>query len=501
MVFRYTSVDELISRCNPDWVMEAKLIFPPEVKENAAIRLEEIRKLVDFLKENPHPLVKLDISKNGLGDEEAKLLAEVIGCNTCLKHLHMFANFVGEEGGRAICDALANNMHLVRLPIGGVISHEVRQSIISQLDRNKEIAALEALEKEESYKSIYSQAAGSEWSGFINGITASVGNRTAQQFPLARLNEDDSITFCIDRENEDKISVFEQKFNETYIIEQLQSHLVGELVKGKTQLIEKGDYNPTTKLIEYWVNVTPEQLDDILKNNSRYQGYRNENGLIKLRKEYTPKPGVIRLFPVLPMDEAGVMMLAMASGCQIYEMPTVQLRYLLPEYDGKERSFHWIPDQVREQLSVEQWTIDALYKSFFEQQGLWQKQEERISLIPQDIVLESKPGAVRIVEMDENSRRFYQLYSNCGDSQLQHCKSVEIDTAAFLGGLKAYLEGCEAVSDQDQEKLRASIGCVKKMIAIEERRGAVINLMSPLTAVVQVDTHISLGKERPKAHE
>ena len=88
------------------------------------------------------------------------------------------------------------------------------------------------------YRSIFCEKIGSEWSGLIKGIFSSIENRLVCQYPFAKLNKNQSISFfiCICKESDckscnevkknktyDKAS-FEDKINEDYIIDQLNMH-------------------------------------------------------------------------------------------------------------------------------------------------------------------------------------------------------------------------------------------------------------------------------------
>lgn len=106
-------------------------------------------------------------------------------------------------------------------------------------------------------RSIYHHSG--EWSDFIAGVTASVNNMDQNHYPLAKLNKDGSITFLVERGGNGEISEFDQKLNKSYIVDQLDFHRQKSglpLVGGKSQFFEKDEYNSTTNLTTYTLNIT-----------------------------------------------------------------------------------------------------------------------------------------------------------------------------------------------------------------------------------------------------
>lgn len=57
----------------------------------------------------------LNLTYNSIGDEGCKAIGDALKTNTTLKSLSLGDNFFGDDGGRAIADALKTNMTLAQL--------------------------------------------------------------------------------------------------------------------------------------------------------------------------------------------------------------------------------------------------------------------------------------------------------------------------------------------------------------------------------------------------
>ena len=65
------------------------------------------------------PVESLDLSRQGLGVASAIVIASLIGVNGGLIKISLAKNMLGEEGTKAICEALEQNKTLKELDISG----------------------------------------------------------------------------------------------------------------------------------------------------------------------------------------------------------------------------------------------------------------------------------------------------------------------------------------------------------------------------------------------
>jgi len=300
----------------------------------------------------------------------------------------------------------------------------------------------------EDFRSIYCSKAGTIWGDFIEGITHSIGNRGKNKYPLAKVNtEDNSITFVLSSEVDSADFVDSEKFEKTLnnpdIIEQLEYYRIKKgltLTGGKTHLLEKGVLDPVTELVEYRINLDTRNLDEILKLNPKYSS-REDCSILKLDKTFIPKPGIISLFPIFPIIEENCNLLK-SAGCQMIEIPSVQLRRFLPGYDNKDMSFHWVPKDVAKWLSLGSDDFTNILNKICHDNEMLQQE---VKLRPQDsegsdvISNPTNSASVRVVEIDENTKNFYLMYGNTGSEELNNCKSVEINTVDFFKYIHTHL--------------------------------------------------------------
>jgi hypothetical protein len=286
-------------------------------------------------------------------------------------------------------------------------------------------------------RNIYYKAEG-EWDPFVENILLCIRNRSSASLPLAKLNAHDSISFFLEK---GKHGSFEENFNAPYIVEQLDFHrkkFGWPLIEDRKQVIEKHDEkSDVTGIVEYQVNLSPEQLDAILKLQPKYS-YRGEDSILKLRNQITLKPGVICLFPVAPLgDQLNAMRVA---GCQTIEIPTIQLLHLLPDFDGIERHFHWMVPQVEEKLSINVAVIEYAINTVLEDRNMLLEGARFYAqaLAGDHIICDpaSSERDIRIVEMSPEARHIYLTYGNIGVDEIDALKSVEISTTAFLNTIK-----------------------------------------------------------------
>jgi len=199
-----------------------------------------------------------------------------------------------------------------------------------------------------------------EWSEISRAISQAIINRNLNKYPYAHLNDDNSISLFIDKDIQDNtfgVNANEHLRNllpQSSIINQLEFQCLdhGFDIMGKDILTTEEHLDN----IEYKINITPNNLDSILKLNPIYAGYRNDGSVLRLNKELLLKKDSIMLFPVYQINDTEFNV--RAAGCQLYEMPTLQLMGLLPNYKSEilpthQKAgfrFHWIPKEVGEYL-------------------------------------------------------------------------------------------------------------------------------------------------------
>lgn len=338
----------------------------------------------------------------------------------------------------------------------------------------------------------------SGWSGFIHSILESVKNKELSKLPFAKLNSDSSISFFVATPVNDDYFEEYQGFNKpninfrnailsNHFIEQFEHQAQEynlEKIGANKPLIEKKPI-ATGEVVEYCFNISPENLDSILKLNETYAGYRNESGLLKLRENIIPlKDGKIRLFPIFPISEETYAV--RADGCQTSEVPTLQLMQLLPNYeteilpDHKKNGFHfhWVPEEVEKALSIERGSFVRFLNDFFKENGIKVTEDGRdFCERPDTLHIEesAKQKSVKIVEIDQNSKDFYAKYGNCSKEELSNCLSFEAETLPFLQGLKGFLEkesanGNEAPQERSLETLSLMIEKEELRIKAEKEK-------------------------------
>jgi hypothetical protein len=279
------------------------------------------------------------------------------------------------------------------------------------------------------------------WFQLFTYISLSMTNRNKYEYPYAKLNGDNSVSFFLTTENQNSDSKeFIELISDKRVLQVLEHFRKTQqfhLLNPDKDLINIINH-PKSDTVEISLNISPEHLDAILRNCNQYTGYfSNETSVLKLSKQFKSKPGSIRLFPVLPLDEQTS--LIQAAGCQVVEMPAVQLLHLLPnqKLNALDEHFHWIPDKVSEILTDARDDFQkAIGLLLFEENVLpspefWASQLETDNLISTPKTLEK----VIIRDMDEMDRDFYLIYGNIGAQELGFCKSLEVSTLAFLESL------------------------------------------------------------------
>ena len=96
-----------------------------------------LQKILSRLEKNDKSLTKLNIWGNGIGDQGAKAIADVLETNTTLTKLDLWGNGIGDEGAQAIADVLEINTTLTKLDLTDIqIGAEGAQAIVGVLKTN-----------------------------------------------------------------------------------------------------------------------------------------------------------------------------------------------------------------------------------------------------------------------------------------------------------------------------------------------------------------------------
>ncbi len=287
--------------------------------------------------------------------------------------------------------------------------------------------------------SIHNQAVGCEWGDLVDGIFKSIENRDKKEFPYAQLNMDGSVSFILS--GIEPKCPFAQKLTHEAIIGQIEYYTQKNGISpiDGRPLIEVIPY-PEIELTEFRFNLTPDQLDTILKINSHYSGYKGEFTVLKLNKKFELSGETIRLFPVYPVSEGEY--IVRAAGCQMSETISVQLLKLLPDCDGRETRLHWVHTTVEEKYSISSSTIGSIINKiltdhrmisqtmYLQSDGLYTIQTPNLD----------SDGTVRIVKMTPDTQTLYQMYGNCSKEELDQCDSLEITRDAFFKYISAAVE-------------------------------------------------------------
>lgn len=292
------------------------------------------------------------------------------------------------------------------------------------------------------------------------------------RLPLVQLNKkDNSISFFISNEiqpirgtNISSSQLFINSVTRKEFTEQLKFQVRKNDIKviGDKEILEVISYDQDD-MAEYKFNLSPEDLGSILKLNPTY-GYKGENGIESFSKSFKLEDGFIRLFPVdcesfsdgnIPATK----LIPKAEGCQFFEIPTVQLLHLLPNYESeikprhqaederrirgtqeegeKGSYFHWVPKDITDILLLDREEILYLIESILSDNGIDSKSTDFIELLT--VKDPTKQSSIRIIEMYDDAKDYYDKYGNYGRDTLKNCKSLEVDTEVFLKKAKEYL--------------------------------------------------------------
>lgn len=339
-------------------------------------------------------------------------------------------------------------------------------------------------------RSIYCEMPGGEWTPFVKGILESVANRTKERYPVATLNKDNSISislhFCetLGCPSCKESVPFGMKFYQRDIVKQLEFFRQAKglpLVDPGAPLVEVKNLNKIGEVLEFRINLSPENLDALLKLTSEYGGYRGANSVLDLSKQAKVKPGVICLSPLLPLNEKEYFL--RAAGCQLFETTGLQLLQLLPDFKGVIVDFHHVPKIVEDAISVSSFTCTVVLNELLQEHRMIGKDENVNVETATSFQLLSAPSGehprIKVVEMDALSRDIYLKFGNCDAPELTACKSLEISLLDYLNylvnNLKARRADCEAKKEEEFyakqiPKLDSSLAVLAEMIHRETRR-------------------------------
>lgn len=328
---------------------------------------------------------------------------------------------------------------------------------------------------------------GGGWRDLVESITKTVENRRTGKYPIAHLNSDNSVSLLTEKHSDklyyqgdyqhyddsDLIAYYMQQEFVTKQLELWRERFGFEIIGGQ-QLVEKTEH-AAIDLAEYKINLSPQNLDSILKLDGYYIGYNKHASILNLNRQFNLKEGRIMLFPVWPIDEGKRIYSIRAAGCQLNEMPTLQLMKLLPNYkteiqplhEKRGFEFHHVPAEVTQALNIER-NFSAFLQEFMGKRGIdifSESIEERSNVFNEnaresffEIVGENRD--VHIVEIDETAKSFYAMYGNSSEEELGSCLSFEVDSIALLQAIKQFYE-YEAGSDK--------INTINQMIENEKR--------------------------------
>ena len=227
---------------------------------------------------------------------------------------------------------------------------------------------------------------------------------------------------------------------------------------------------------QFRIHLSPENLDSILKEHTTYVGYKADGSLLSLYPHYDLKPGTMMLSPIALLEgEQYVMRIA---GCQLTEVPSVQLFNMLPDHSNEIGHYHWDIKEVSNKLLLNQFTIKAVLDELMLPNGTLKESLDADGGQQGNTVLdmsepEKKP--VHVVPMDEVSKRFYAQFGQCTLEELESCQSLEVDAIVFLQTaarvLDTHLDRRIQIGDLNGiEKVIKSKENLAKLIEIEKER-------------------------------
>ena len=105
----------------------------------------ELEKSVKRLKANDPSLTELDLRSNSIGDDGAKAIAEALKVNTVLTTLNLDRNSIGDDGAKAIAEAFKVNPNTVLTifsfdgnSIGDNLLNDIKKSLMQTRTANQQ---------------------------------------------------------------------------------------------------------------------------------------------------------------------------------------------------------------------------------------------------------------------------------------------------------------------------------------------------------------------------
>lgn len=318
-----------------------------------------------------------------------------------------------------------------------------------------------------------------DWYNFAQLITESVKNKTHNiaNYPQVNLNEDNSISFFFEDDYmaQKKLKEF---LSQEYLIEQFKFHAqeYGFNCIGGEEILQITPHK-SDNMTEYKFNLSPENFDTIMKLNPQYVGYRNDNNILKLNKSFSLKDDVIMLFPIFRINDTEFAV--RVAGCQFFEMPTLQLMKLLPNYEDeilpehqeKGFRFHWIPEEVKKALCLDREDFISILEKVFSWNGILVTENSQDFAENPDLLTindSTKQSAISIVAMSDVSKDFYAMYGNCSFEELQNCESLEIKTITLLQAISEHLDK-KVLNEEYQAQINTAKETIAKMIEHKRR--------------------------------
>lgn len=276
--------------------------------------------------------------------------------------------------------------------------------------------------------------------GFLNMITFSAQHIGTKKYPWVGKIDESTLKFV-----REKPWVPDYELNESAIadIEHKLRHdcqRLGVTIPEETTLIECTSREDG--LEEYTIHLPPEILDRLLKEDlspatSKYRdGYGQGHNLLELNTPKLPpaKEGMLRLFPIAPAGEGHYT--AGAAGCQLVEIPTVQLYYHSNPEADTHPSFHWDMKEITTTYSLGVTSYYEIINQILLDANMLPKSSKiyENSLDSRVLTSPSSPteNGVRVVEMDDDDRHFYAVMGTMTPEALTAYRSLEIPMNKFI---------------------------------------------------------------------
>ncbi|NNM59478.1 MAG: hypothetical protein HKM04_06635 [Legionellales bacterium] len=252
---------------------------------------------------------------------------------------------------------------------------------------------------------------------------------------------------------------FSAKLNEAYIKEQLElclEKLGLQKINNEQPLFNKEVHSHD--VTEYQFNISPESFDVILKLAGDTYFYRGENSVLKLNKKFTAKPGKISLFPVLAVNDEEN--LVRAAGCQLIELLAVQLLHLLPDYNGEEEYFHWVPKKVEDDLQLGRFNIIFILNNFFQDNSMLKTMGVAMFKMEIDPIKIPLNNIIKLLQR-KNAMIFFNdelFYINQMPYAIKKVEINDVNKADYLKLITKYTDTAKFADEEDRQLIASVIG-------------------------------------------